>query len=87
MITRFNCVGAPMPSENRQSVETLTGVFEQVAYRARQRRWPAEVVADVAFRSGAAQLMATVGLRETATACSNLARDLERLADLVDGRD
>jgi hypothetical protein len=71
--------------ENRRAVEVLTAAFEGIAERARSQRWPAQIVADVAFRSAVSLCLADLGVQETARACAHLAEDLRQLSAFAEG--
>lgn len=74
-----------MQTENRKAIETLTKAFEQVAERARANRWPADVVADAAFRTSLSLIMEQHGVRGVAEQCRRLAVAFGQFADAVDG--
>ena len=73
-----------MTVENRRAVEALSTVFEQVAERARANRWPADLVADVALRTGLSLAIAQRGIRGVAEQCRRLGEELGQFADAIE---
>ena len=71
--------------ENQKAVEVLSAAFEQMAERARQKKWPAEVVADAAFRSAVSLYLLDNGVKRTTQSCLHLGEELMRLSDFLDG--
>ena len=62
--------------ENRQAIESLTTAFKALAVNAKAKRWPAETVADAAFRAAVTLHMAQFGLAPTVTALARLSEEL-----------
>ena len=71
-------------TENRRNIEILGTAFEHVAERAVAQRYRPEVVADIALRSAVAICLRDLGVKQTAHTCEHLARELKRLAQLID---
>ena len=71
-------------TENRRNIEILGAAFEHVAERAKQQRYPAPLIADVALRSAIAICLHDLGVKQTAHICGHLAEELTRLAQLID---
>ena len=71
-------------TENRRAVEALTGAFEQLAERARAKRYPPEVVADAAFRASLSLIMAEHGIRGVAEQCRRLSVEFGQFSDAID---
>ena len=71
-------------TENRRNIELLEAAFGYVAERAKQQRYPAQVVADVAIRSAVAICLHDLGVKQTAHTCAHLAEELSRLAKFIE---
>ena len=73
-----------MMIENRKAVEALTAMFERVAEHAKEKRWPADVVADAAFRTSLALVMEQHGIRGVAEQCRRLSVKFGQFSDAID---
>ena len=71
-------------TENRHNIELLESAFGHVAERAKQQRYPAQVVADIALRSAISICLHDLGVKQTAHTCQHLAGELTHLAQLID---
>jgi hypothetical protein len=73
--------------EDRRSIESLIAAFEALADRAGAQGWPVRLIAEANFQCGVSLMLAHIGLDATASQCAHLARELQRLAELLDARD
>ena len=70
--------------ENRAAIEAIGNAFEQLADRAKEKRYRPEVVADIALRSAITICLNDIGVKQTAHTCAHLAEELTRLAQSID---
>lgn len=73
-----------MSSEDRRAIETIGNVFEQLAGRAKQKRYRPEVVTHIALRSAITICLSDLGVKQTVHVCGHLTEELSRLAQLID---